>query len=164
MQLKFSESQTMLQDTVARLFADEVTSARLREAEASGLDKALWDQLVALGIVGMRALAPEDGGMSLIDAAIVAEQMGRHVAPVPLVEAIVATALLHRAKAPRALLDAVEGGAVATIALSPATTGRPLPVLGGSVAHVIVALVGGDLVALVGAAGERATLPMRRSR
>jgi len=156
MQLKFSESQTMLQDTVARLFADEVTSARLRAAEASGLDKALWDQLVALGIVGMRALAPEDGGMSLMDAAIVAEQMGRHVAPVPLVEAIVATALLHRAKAPRALLDAVEGGAVATIALSPATTGRPLPVLGGSVAHVIVALVGGDLVALVGAAGERA--------
>ncbi|WP_323809611.1 acyl-CoA dehydrogenase [Sphingobium baderi] len=156
MQLKFSESQTMLQDTVARLFADEVTSARLREAEASGLDKALWDQLVALGIVGMRALAPEDGGMSLMDAAIVAEQMGRHVAPVPLVEAIVATALLHRAKAPRALLDAVEGGAVATVALSPAATGRPLPVLGGSVAHVIVALVGGDLVALVGAAGERA--------
>jgi len=156
MQLRFSESQTMLQDTVARLFADEVTSARLREAEASGLDQALWDQLVALGIVGMRALAPEDGGMSLMDAAIVAEQMGRHVAPVPLVEAIVATALLHRAKAPRALLDAVEGGAVASIAPRPATGGQPLPVLGGSAAHVIVALVGGDLVALVGAAGERA--------
>jgi alkylation response protein AidB-like acyl-CoA dehydrogenase len=150
MQLRFSESQTMLQDTVSRLFADETTPARLREAEATGLDQALWDQLVALGIVGMRAVAPEDGGMSLMDAAIVAEQAGRYVAPVPLVEAIVATALLHRAKAPQTLLDAVDRGAVATLALHPATAGRPQPVLGGSVAHVVLALVGEELVAHVG--------------
>ncbi|CAN5185274.1 hypothetical protein BH10PSE13_BH10PSE13_03660 [soil metagenome] len=156
MQLRFSESQTMLQDTVARLFADDATPARLREAEATGLDQALWDQLVALGITGMRAVAPEDGGMTLMDAAIVAEQAGRFVAPVPLVEAIVTTGLLHRAKAPQALLDAVEGGAVATLALTPAAAGQPQPVLGGSVAEVIVALVGEELVALVGAAGTRA--------
>ena len=156
MQLRLSESQTMLQDTVARLFGDEVTSARLREAEATGFDRALWDQLVALGIVGMRAVAPEDGGMSLMDAVIVAEQAGRHVAPVPLVEAIVATGLLHRAAAPEALLAQVDGGALATLALSPLTAGQPQPVLGGSAAHIILGLAEGDLVALVGAAGERA--------
>jgi len=155
MQLHLSDSETLLQDTVARLFKDEVTSARLREAEATGFDQALWDQLVELGIVGMRAISPEDGGMSLFDAAIVAEQAGRAVAPVPLVEAIVASGLLVRAGAPEQLAAAVEAGAVATLALQPLVPGQPQAVLGGSLAHVIVALVGDDLVALVGAAGDR---------
>lgn len=150
MQLRFSESQTMLQDTVTRLFTDEVTSARLREAETDGFDQALWDKLVELGIVGMRSVGPDDGGMTLMDAAIVAEQAGRHVAPVPLVEAIVATGLLHRAGVPQALLDAVEGGAVVTLMLNPAIAGQPQPVPGGSVAHVLLALTDGKLIALSG--------------
>ncbi len=155
MQLHLSDSETLLQDTVARLFKDEVTPVRLREAEATGFDQALWDQLVELGIVAMRAISPEEGGMSLFDAAIVAEQAGRAVAPVPLVEAIVASGLLARAGAPEDLSSAVEGGALATLALQPLVAGQPQPVLGGSVAHVIVGLVGDELVALVGAAGER---------
>ncbi len=156
MKLALSESQTMLQDTVNRLFADEATPQRIRDAEAIGLDQALWDQLVALGIVAMRAAPPQDGGMTLMDAALVAESAGRHVAPVPLVEAIVATALLHRAAAPPPLLDAVESGAIATLALRPVATGERQPVLGGSVARIIVALDGDDLVAITGINVDRA--------
>lgn len=156
MQLRLSDSQTMLQDTVARLFADACTPLRLREAEATGLDQALWEQVVSLGITGMRAVPPSAGGLTLMDAAIVAEQAGRHLAPLPLVEAIVANGLLHRADAPTELLSAIEGGAIATLALQPAVAGEPLPVLGGSAAHVIVALAGDELVALVGANGARA--------
>ena len=156
MKLDLSDSQTMLKDTVARLFTDEATPERLRAAEATGVDQALWDQLVSLGIVAMRAATPEDGGMSLMDAAIVAEEAGRHVAPVPLIEAIVATALLNRAAAPAAILAAVEGGAPATLALTPVAPGHRQFVLGGSSAHVIVALDGEELVALVGVTAERA--------
>ena len=156
MQLRLSDSETLLQDTVARLFGTEATSARLREAEATGFDRALWSELVELGIVSMRAASPELGGMSLMDAAIVAEQAGRFIVPVPLVEAIVATGLLNRAGAPEGLIGAVNGGAVATLMLAPAAAGRPQPVLGGSAAHVILALVGDELVALVGAGAERA--------
>jgi alkylation response protein AidB-like acyl-CoA dehydrogenase len=156
MQLRLSDSEVLLQDTVARLFGSEATSARLRAAEATGFDRALWDQLVGLGIVAMRATAPDAGGMSLMDAAIVAEQAGRFVAPVPLVEAIVATALLNRAAAPEALLAVVAEGAPATLMLAPAQAGRPQPVLGGSSAHVVLALVGDELVALTGFAAERA--------
>lgn len=156
MHLEFSESQRMLNDTVARLFADEVTPDRLRAAEACGIDHALWDKLVEMGIVAMRALDPQAGGMSLMDAAIIAEQAGRHVAPVPLVEAIVATALLHRAGASETLLEAATGGELATLALQPIVAGRAQPVLGGSLARIIVGLDGGELVALVGAAGARA--------
>lgn len=156
MKLDLTDSQTMLKDTVARLFARESTPERLRAAETTGIDAALWDQLVSLGIVAMRALAPDDGGMSLMDAAIVAEEAGRHVAPVPLVEAIVATALLGRAGAPSDLLDAVEGGAPATLALVPVVAGHRQFVQGGSSAHVIVALDGEDLVALTGVGAEQA--------
>lgn len=155
MQLGFSESQVMLRDMVERLFTDEVTPARLRLAEATGIDQCLWENLVVLGIVDMRATGPADGGMTLMDAAIVAELAGRHLAPAPLVEAIVATGLLHRAGAPAPLLKAVRGGAVATLALSPATQGMRQPVLGGSIAHVVVAMIDGDLVAVIGAAEER---------
>ena len=155
MKLALSESQTMLQDTVLRLFADEAGPARLREAEASGFDRQLWDRLVDLGIVSMRAQAPDAGGMTLMDAAIVAEAAGRHIAPVPLVEAIVATALLHRAGAPQPLLDAVEKGAPATLAHAPVAAGVRQAVLGGSCAHVIVAIHGDELVAITGVAAER---------
>lgn len=155
MQLHLTDSETLLQDTVARLFSDEVTSARLREAEETGFDALLWDKLVELGIVGMRATAPDDGGMSLIDAALVAEQAGRYVAPVPLVEAIVASALLARADAPAELRSAVEGGALATLMLRPALPGQRQVVPGGSRAHVILALEGEKLIALSGAAGAQ---------
>ena len=118
MQLGLSEGETLLQDTVARLFGNAVTSASLREAEATGFDQDLWNQLVELGIVTMRAASPAEGGMSLLDAAIVAEQAGRFVAPVPVIEAIVAAALLGRAGAPVALQDRVAAGEVATIMMA----------------------------------------------
>ena len=150
MKLALSESQSMLKDTVARLFADEATPERLRAAEDTGVDQPLWDKLVELGIVGIRAIEPQDGGMTLMDAAIVAEEAGRHVAPVPLIEAIVAIALLHRTGAPAALLSTVDSGAIATLALNPVVPGVAQPVLGGSRAHVVLALDGNDLVALTG--------------
>jgi alkylation response protein AidB-like acyl-CoA dehydrogenase len=156
LQLTFNEDQTTLKDTVARLFVKESTPERIRAAEATGFDEALWNKLVELGIIGMRTVAPEDGGMSLMDAAIVAEEAGRNIAPVPLVEAVVAAALLHRAGAPDALRSAVDNGALATLALQPVDVNRPQPVLGASSAHVIVALVGNDLVAITGLEMERA--------
>lgn len=145
MKLALSESQVMLKDTVARLFQDESTPERIRAAETTGFDPALWGQLVALGIVGMRALPPEDGGASLMDAAIVAEEVGRRLASVPVVEAMVATSLLHRAGASDDILGQLEAGVVATLALSPVLRGQAQVVPAGSVAGLIVALEGEDL-------------------
>ena len=145
MKLALSESQVMLKDTVARLFQDESTPERIRAAETTGFDPDLWGQLVALGIVGMRAIAPEDGGASLMDAAIVAEEVGRRLASVPVVEAMVATSLLHRAGASEDILAQLEAGVVATLALSPVLGGQAQVVPAGSVAGLIVALEGEDL-------------------
>jgi 3-oxochol-4-en-24-oyl-CoA dehydrogenase len=131
MNLGLSEEQTLLRDTVARLFAAECTSARLRTAEATGFDVRLWAKLIELGIPAMRA-----NGMSLLDAAIVAEEAGLCVAPVPLIEAIVASPLL----------SGRDG--MAAIALRPINETPVQLVPGGSVAQWIVALEGESLVAI----------------
>jgi 3-oxochol-4-en-24-oyl-CoA dehydrogenase len=140
MQLGLSEAQVLLQDTVRRLFETECTPARLRAAEATGFDVALWDKLVELGIPAMRA-----AGMSLLDAAVVAEEAGRRVAPVALIETIVAAPLLG------------DIAGFATIALRPIADAPVQLVPGGSVADWIVALDGEALVAMrpVGATRAR---------
>ena len=88
---------------------------------------------------------PEDhggGGASLPDLAVVAEQAGAALAPVPLVEAMVSTRLLARHD------HSVDSEALTTLALRPAVGGRSALVPGGAVAEVIVALDGDDLIAV----------------
>jgi 3-oxochol-4-en-24-oyl-CoA dehydrogenase len=131
MNLGFSAEQVLLRDTVRRLFEVECTSARLHASEATGFDVHLWRKLIDLGITGMRA-----NGMSILDAAIVAEETGRCVAPVPLIEAIVAAPQLGNR----------EG--VATIALQPVDRSPVQLVPGGRVADWIVALDGDALFAI----------------
>jgi alkylation response protein AidB-like acyl-CoA dehydrogenase len=77
----------------------------------------------------------------LRDLALVAESAGRHLAPVPLVESLVATRLLG---AHDAVVAGVDDATLATIALQPG--GRLVPA--GAVADVVVALDGEELVAV----------------
>jgi 3-oxochol-4-en-24-oyl-CoA dehydrogenase len=124
MQLNLSESQELLRDTVARLFAEQSTAAQVRVAEASGgFDRALWEEVVSMGLIGMRAAPGNES--SLFDAALVAEEAGRHLASVPLPEGIVAAALLQRAGADPALVERATGREVATLALRPVVAREP---------------------------------------
>jgi alkylation response protein AidB-like acyl-CoA dehydrogenase len=164
MNLSLSESQTLLRDTVARLFAGESTAARVRAAESTGgFDQALWDVAVSLGLVGMRAAAGSEA--SLFDAAIAAEEAGRHVASIPLVEANVAAALLQRAGADPALVGRATTGEVATLALKPLVSGQLQVVPAGAVARLVVALDGDRLVVIersrVAAAQAAAPSPVK---
>jgi 3-oxochol-4-en-24-oyl-CoA dehydrogenase len=126
MQLGLSAEQTLLRDTVARLFTAECSGARVRAAEATGFDAGLWSKLGELGITTMRA-----DGMSLLDAAVVVEQAGRVVAPVPLTEAIVTASFWS--------------GGIATIALCPIDVAPEQLVPAGHVAQRILALDGEQL-------------------
>jgi alkylation response protein AidB-like acyl-CoA dehydrogenase len=147
MKLDLSESQAMLRDTVSRLFSAESTMARVRAAEKTGgFDHALWNQIVSLGLVGMRA--GDANGSSLLDAALVAEQAGRHLISAPLIEAIVATELMRRAGAPLALIAEASEGTLAVLALEPVTNGQMQLIPGGAVAGLILALQDDELVAI----------------
>lgn len=86
MEFGLSEEQRLLQDSVGRYLEEASPLDRVRQAAESGEGYAddVWRGLAELGVPGM--LVPEaHGGMGLgfLDAAVVAEMMGRHVAPVP---------------------------------------------------------------------------------
>ena len=96
MQLQPSEDQRLVRDSFAAFFRKELPSARIREAErAGGFDTALWQSLIGLGAPLMRVPADRGGSESgLLEAVFMAAEYGRYLAPVPLLEVVVAARLL----------------------------------------------------------------------
>lgn len=136
MDLRLTAEQQQLVDTFASLYAREAGAAQVRAAEPLGFDKALWEHLGDLGVVAMAVGEAGGGwGASLLDLALIAEQQGRYVAPVPVIEAQVAGRLL----------GAVPPGLV-TVGLHPAAGGRVPMVPAAAVADAAVVLVGDELV------------------
>jgi alkylation response protein AidB-like acyl-CoA dehydrogenase len=85
----FSEEQLALRDALRDLLAKECTPAHVRAAwtNETGRVPGLWEQLAAMGVVGL--LAPErDGGLGLtfVELVLVLEETGRHAVPEPIVE------------------------------------------------------------------------------
>ncbi len=88
MDLNLSEEQQQLVDTFSSLYAKESTGERVRAAEPSGYDAALWERLLETGVVEMAVDEGSGGwGATLLDLALVAEQHGRHLGSAPLIEA-----------------------------------------------------------------------------
>ena len=93
MDLRLTDEQSQLVSSLRALYAKHATPEQVRAAEAIGFDKALWDQLLQLGIVAMAVDEAAGGwGASPLELALVAEQHGRFVAPAPVIEAQVAAA------------------------------------------------------------------------
>ena len=152
MQLGLTEEQELLQRTFAELFAAESSPERVRAAEATGFDPGLWKHLIETGAVGIRVPEAQGGsGGGLHDAAILAEQAGRALASVPLVEAICAAGLLARIEsdAARALLaEILAGGCVPALALREVDRSAAQLVPGGAAADAVLALDADALVLL----------------
>ena len=152
MRVDLSEECKLVEESFARLFEAESTPNRLRAAESgangtSGHDSELWSALVAAGAPTMRS-----DGMSLLDAVIVAELAGRHLASVPLIENIVAARVLGEIDHPAAaswLKKMRVGDAIVCAALAPATA-APALIAGGAVADAVIACDGGTLYLVTG--------------
>jgi alkylation response protein AidB-like acyl-CoA dehydrogenase len=89
MRFSFSEEQLALRDALRDLLAKECTPAHVRAAwtNETGRVPGLWEQLAAMGVVGL--LAPEgDGGLRLtfVELVLVLEETGRHAVPEPILE------------------------------------------------------------------------------
>jgi alkylation response protein AidB-like acyl-CoA dehydrogenase len=90
--LDFSEEQQVLRDTVRKLCAEysPVAVVRAMEDDPKGVPDALWKQLGELGLLGV--LIPEEYGgsaLTLLEAVIVFEELGRALAPSPAFESAV---------------------------------------------------------------------------
>ncbi len=89
-----SDEQRQLAEMVRDLFAERATSARVRAVmlgEAGpGFDDALWSELAQYGLLSLTIPEAHGGaGATFAELAIVLEQAGRRLAPVPLLSSAV---------------------------------------------------------------------------
>jgi alkylation response protein AidB-like acyl-CoA dehydrogenase len=149
MNLNLTDEQTLLRDSIARLFAAESTCERVRQAEPGGFDPGLWQQVHNAGIPVMRIPESAGGlGSSLIDTLLVAEQAGRYLASVPVAETLVANrllALLAGDDKSRALLDRVLAGSVISIALEELRDEQPQLITAPAEAEAVLAREGDNV-------------------
>lgn len=96
MDFSLTDEQQAAVELADRILGDRCTPARLKEADAGtdGYDRELWAELAAADLLGL-ALPAElgGGGLGFLEACLVLEQVGRHVAPVPYWPTIVLGAL-----------------------------------------------------------------------
>jgi alkylation response protein AidB-like acyl-CoA dehydrogenase len=146
--LALADEQQALAEHLRSFMEKECPPSRVRAAEPLGFDADLWREVVAMGLPAIAVPAElGGGGASLEELGLVALEVGRHVAPVPLIEAAATTNLLARCGATD-LLDEVIEGAVPTITLVPPDDGVAHLVPAGAVADVVLTLRGDDLIAL----------------
>ena len=89
-----TDEQRQLQEMVRDLFGDRATPERVREVMLGEADAAydttLWQELANYGLLGLTIPAEHGGaGASFAELAIVLEEAGRRLAPVPLLSSTV---------------------------------------------------------------------------
>ncbi len=108
MSLTLTEEQSLLRDTARGFFSERAPVSHLRHLrdsrDAHGFSRDLWREAAEMGLTGL--LVPEDtggSGLGHAEAAIVMEEIGRNLTPLPLLStAIVAVSACKRAGGPKA--------------------------------------------------------------
>ncbi|WP_219217239.1 acyl-CoA dehydrogenase family protein [Variovorax boronicumulans] len=99
MEFALSPDQRALQDSVRRSLERACPLERVRAVAATDqpFDRAVWQTLCEIGVPALLVPEAHGGlGLSLLDAALVAEELGRHVAPVPFLGSAVLAPLALR--------------------------------------------------------------------
>ncbi|KRA32726.1 MULTISPECIES: acyl-CoA dehydrogenase family protein [unclassified Nocardioides] len=151
MRFALSEEQTELAATIRSLFEKRADSTAVRAASTSptGHDEALWATLCEqIGVAALNIPEEYDGvGATFFETAVVLEELGRSLAPSPLLATVVAAESLLAGgteDAKRRLLPRIAAGEIATIVLDG-------PVLDADRAAIVLAVIGDDLVEVTGA-------------
>jgi alkylation response protein AidB-like acyl-CoA dehydrogenase len=118
-----TEEQSMLASTVRDFLESTSSFDTVRELSLtdSAMDRAAWDGLVQMGLVGLHV--PEEfggAGYSFIETAIVFEELGRRLTPVPLLSVVMATEAVLAAASDEQKVEMlpsiVSGDKIATLA------------------------------------------------
>jgi len=96
MDFAFTEDQTAIRDLVRGILEGELTPERLKriEAEPDWFDRKLWATLAEAGLLGIAVPAAHGGmGLGMLELAVLLEEIGRTVAPVPILPTLVLAGL-----------------------------------------------------------------------
>ncbi len=124
MNLELTDEQVALRDTTRRFLADKAPiSGHVRELldDPTGVDDTVWRGLADLGTTGL--LVPEDhggAGMTMVEAGVVAEELGAALHPGPWLSTAVAaprtlTRLCDNDSATTVLAGIADGTTIATV-------------------------------------------------
>ncbi|MFN8036328.1 MAG: acyl-CoA dehydrogenase family protein [Acidimicrobiia bacterium] len=128
-----SDEQQAIADLAAQIFSEQATTDRLKEIVATDdlrFDRALWSKLADANLLGV--CVPEElGGLGfgLVELCLVLQQLGRTVAPVPLLATLAYGALplarFGSTGQAKALLPGVVGGETVLTGAFVETPGDP---------------------------------------
>lgn len=165
MDFEFSAEQQQLKEQARRYLADKCPTAAVRAIleGSEPFDRTLWQGLGEMGFLGA-AIPEEYGGLGLgyLELCVIAEELGRALAPVPVSSSIFLVAEILKAagseeQKQRWLPKLASGEVIGTLASVEATgsvrpsniamsakagalTGAKSPVLDGDIAHIAVVL------------------------
>jgi 3-oxochol-4-en-24-oyl-CoA dehydrogenase len=167
MSIAITEEHRALAQSVADFLANRQSRAAARsllDAEADALP-AFWAELANLGLLGLHV--PEElggSGFGLPETLVVAEQMGRYLAPGPFVPTVITSAVLVAAGPDelrkRLLPGLADGSVIGAAALGGevsyadgAATGKAGVVISGHLADVLLVPAGDDVLVVERSAG-----------
>jgi 3-oxochol-4-en-24-oyl-CoA dehydrogenase len=167
MSIAISEEHRALAQSVAGFLTNHQSRAAARSllgAEADALP-AFWAELGGLGLLGLHV--PEElggSGFGLQETLVVAEQMGRHLAPGPFTPTVIASAVLAAAGPDdlrkRLLPGLADGSVIGAVALGGevtfadgAASGNAGVVISGHLADVLLVPAGDDVLVIEKSAG-----------
>lgn len=125
MDFNLDEQEQAVSDLANQILGDKVDHDRLKEIEASDawFAAAEWSLLAEAGLTGIAL--PEahgGGGLGIIEAGLVCEAVGRHVAPVPMLPTTLAAMVVAEfgddALAAQLLPGVCDGSRVLTVAVA----------------------------------------------
>ena len=165
MDFDLSPDQTALRDAASAFLSAQCTTIDVRRAaDTGGFDRPLWASMVEQGWIGVAVEAPAGGlGLGSIEAAVLLEQTGRHLSPVPLNQQLNALHVLAGTPWAENLLD---GSLIATVARRSVVrngdgtvSGCPEPVVYGALADLLVLPADDELVVVDLAGIDRSSEP-----
>jgi alkylation response protein AidB-like acyl-CoA dehydrogenase len=142
-----TDDHQALQAAYRNFFKTHCSIETVRAAEETGFDKSLWERLCGMGATTM-ALPDFVGGdgATLVDLTLVAEEIGRSLAPVPWIDHVCSARLLARLGSVEP--DVVSGRQLVAFDAQHDNVPGPRLISTGSIADHVIVRDGEDVVRL----------------
>jgi alkylation response protein AidB-like acyl-CoA dehydrogenase len=140
-----TDDQVELQSAFGRFFDQHAPISVVREVEPLGFSDDLWRRIGEMGVPDLAVGTDGEDAASLSQLLVVAEELGRTLAPVPFVETVTAARAIARGGATLPAAAAGEAPPIVTFCPRPLTATLSL-LPAGAIADAVVGLAGDELV------------------